>query len=106
MLEQYPSTPHLAACMIHTAEERFHDIEGRYRHACSEILSRKTLSASCPTDLDRVSFALSIMGVLLTRSGKAVADLGCGTCMLSIAAAIMGAKFVWPCSPDQRRSEP
>ena len=33
--------------MIHTAEERFHDIEGRYRHACSEILSRKTLSASC-----------------------------------------------------------
>ena len=70
VLEQYPSTPHLAACMVHTAEERFEDIEGTH----------------CPHSHPAHPTS--------TTAGKTVADLGCGTCMLSIAAAIVGAGSV------------
>lgn len=52
-LEQYPTSPHLAAHVVHTMDSNFDDIEG-----------------------------------------KAVCDLGCGTGMLSIAAALSGALFV------------
>lgn len=52
-LEQYPTSPHLAAHVVHTMDFSFDDIDG-----------------------------------------KAVCDLGCGTGMLSIAAALGGASFV------------
>ncbi|PVU92794.1 hypothetical protein BB561_003609 [Smittium simulii] len=51
--EQYPTTAHLAAQMLYTAQNSFDDIEG-----------------------------------------KAVADLGCGCGMLSIASAIVGASHI------------
>lgn len=56
--------------MVHTAEERFEDIEGTHTPLSATIL---------PTS---------------NTAGKAVADLGCGTCMLSISAAIVGASSV------------
>ncbi|KAJ2843789.1 Methyltransferase-like protein 5 [Coemansia brasiliensis] len=52
-LEQYPTTAHLAARILYTAENSFGDVEG-----------------------------------------KAIADLGCGCGILSIAAAMMGAGSV------------
>ncbi len=29
LLEQYPTRPHVAACLLHTAEATFQDLEGR-----------------------------------------------------------------------------
>lgn len=52
-LEQYPTSAHLAAQVVHTMDSSFDDI-----------------------------------------CGKVVCDLGCGTGMLSIAAALMGADYV------------
>jgi len=79
VLEQYPSTAHLAACMAHTAAGDG-DIEGHSlfsppHHVSSSYLSTHTL-------------ILTVLQML----GMAVADLGCGTCMLAISAAIMGAR--------------
>lgn len=51
-LEQYTTSPHIAACILHTAQFTYGDIKG-----------------------------------------KIVADLGCGSGVLSIGAAILGAKF-------------
>lgn len=51
-LEQYTTTPHIAACILHTAQNVYGDI----------------------TD-------------------KAIADLGCGSGVLCIGAALLGAKY-------------
>lgn len=59
-LEQYPTSAHLAAQVVHTMDSSFDDI-----------------------------------------SGKAVCDLGCGTGMLSIATALLGAHYVLGVDVDQ-----
>lgn len=51
-LEQYMTPPHIAACMLHTIQSSYNDVEG-----------------------------------------KMIADLGCGTGMLSIASLLLGADF-------------
>jgi len=51
-LEQYTTSSHIAACIVHTAEFVYKDI-----------------------------------------NGKSVADLGCGSGILSIGAALLGARY-------------
>lgn len=53
LLEQYATPTHIAACMLHTIQSSYGDIEGKF-----------------------------------------VADLGCGTGVLSIGSAILGAGYV------------
>ena len=53
LLEQYPTRPHIAACILHTIETSYGGLDG-----------------------------------------KLVADLGCGTGVLSIGARLLGAKAV------------
>jgi len=63
LLEQYPTRPHLAACILHSIESTYGDLDG-----------------------------------------KIIADLGCGTGVLSIGARLLGAISVvgFDIDPDNR----
>jgi predicted RNA methylase len=79
-LEQYPTTPHLAACVLY---------EGLSR-AVTAFLRLALVRAA----LDTVSSHYSAHNKFDDIQDRAVLDLGCGTCMLSTAAKILGAGYV------------
>ena len=60
MLEQYPTSPHLAANLIHTAAETYGDIEVQHRHtAC--VASTVRHSVWCAVRVVRWSISAAVV---------------------------------------------
>lgn len=78
-LEQYPTGPHLASRLLYTASSLF-VIFLLFQHT-SANKSESSLPFQVAHSFDEFE-------------GQVVADLGCGTAMLSIGAAILGAAHV------------